>query len=548
MRVDETTRPAVRASETTGATRAHARAANSRRLRFSAPTLLAAVLGLAYVIVAPRSVDLAAQLLRVKLFGAEGFGLWNNWWYAGHNLPGYSVLFPPLGWLLTPQIVAATAATATAAAFTMLAYDVRGEDAWVAALWFAAGTATNLLSGRLTYALGLLGATATALALERRRPVTASTLAILTALASPVAALFAALAGAAVAASAATRRQRREAVPGLAVAVAALAPVALLAIVFPEGGTEPFALSALWPIPLIAVALLLTAPPSMRALKAGLVLYALGCILAYVVATPVGGNAPRLGALLAGPLAALLWWRRRMKWLLIVALPLLYLQWQAAVRDVTTATGDASTQAGYYRSLLAFLERQPGPPFRIEIPFTRAHWEAYEVAPQFPLARGWERQLDEKYNRLFYAGRLTPQRYDTWLHQVAVRFVALPDAPLDASARQEAALIERGLPFLKLVLRTRHWRVYAVAHATPIVQGAAVLTAWGPNSVSMQALRPGRALIHIHFSPYWRLEGPAGCVAPAGAFTQVSFTRAGRARLVIDFALDRIAARSPRCS
>src|SRR5690242_17517388 len=68
----------------------------ARRLAFRRllPTLAAAVIATAYVIVAPRSEDLAAHLLRARLFDAEGFGIWNNWWYAGHNLPGYSVLFP----------------------------------------------------------------------------------------------------------------------------------------------------------------------------------------------------------------------------------------------------------------------------------------------------------------------------------------------------------------------------------------------------------------------------------------------------------------------
>ena len=35
---------------------------------------------------------------------------------------------------------------------------------------------------------------------------------------------------------------------------------------------------------------------------------------------------------------------------------------------------------------------------------------------------------------LFYGGTLTAASYDAWLHQLAVRFVAVPDAPLDYSA------------------------------------------------------------------------------------------------------------------
>jgi hypothetical protein len=206
---------------------------------------------------------------------------------------------------------------------------------------------------------------------------------------------------------------------------------------------------------------------------------------------------------------------------------------------------------GYYRPLLAFLSREstpPTPPFRIEIPFTRFHWETYEVAPRFPLARGWERQLDEKYNHLFYGGALTPATYDAWLHQLAVRFVALPDASLDFSAKAEGALIRRGLPYLHLVWRSRHWRVYAVENATPIVQGPATLRAIGPDSLTLDARAPGTVLVRVRFTPYWALTGGSGCVAPDGGFTRLTLRSAGRVRLVTSFALGRIRATTPRCT
>ena len=103
-----------------------------------------------------------------------------------------------------------------------------------------------------------------------------------------------------------------------------------------------------------------------------------------------------------------------------------------------------------------------------------------------------------------------------------MRFVAVPDATLDFSARREAALIDRGLPYLRLVDRTRHWRVYAVARPTPIVQGAARLVSLGPNSVSLRALQPGTALVRVRFSPYWKLSGGHGCVRKNGDFTMVN--------------------------
>ncbi len=514
-----------------------------------APTIVAAAFAVVYVIVSPPSLDLAAHLLRARLFSAEGFGIWNNWWYGGHNVPGYSVLFPPIAALLTPQVAAGIATTGTAALFESLVRRHFGPDAWVGALWFGAGTAMNLFTGRLTFAFGLLPAMGMALALQRKRPGLACLLAVLSALASPVAALFAALGAAAYAIGRYIRERRLgAALPGAAAVLGALLPVLLLTIAFPEGGSEPFTLATLWPVVAITVIALAAVPRREWALRAGLLMYGLGCIVAFEIATPVGSNAARLGPLVAGPFAALLWYRRRIRWLAVVALPLLYFQWQAPIRDVRTSAGDPSVSASYYQPLLNFLGGQQGPPFRVEIPFTRFHWEAYQVAPRFPLARGWERQLDIKYNHLFYGGALTAASYDRWLHQLAVRFVAVPDASLDFSAHREVALINRGLPYLRLVYRTRSWRVYAVAAPTPIVSGPATLRALGPNSVTIEAQRPGTVLVRVRFSPYWALGQGTGCIAPDGEFTKLRLSRAGPVRLVISFSLGRIGADSPRCT
>ncbi len=514
-----------------------------------APTATAAVLAIIYVIVSPPSFDLAAHLLRAKLFRAEGFGLWNNWWYAGHHTLGYSVLFPPISALLSPQLVAGVAATGTAALFELLVHRRFGPDAWLAAVWFAAATATNLFTGRLAFAFGLLPAVATMLALQRRRPWVATLLAVTTALASPVAGLFSALGGIAYSIGAYADERRASSLwPGVGVVAGSLVPVLLLAYAFPEGGSEPFTLATLWPIPLVAAGLLAALPRRELALRVGVLLYTLGCIVAYEVSTPIGSNAARLGALVAGPLAALTLWPRHRRWLLLAAFPLVYLQWQAPVRDVTRSANDPSVSAAFYKPLLAFLDRQDGPPFRVEIPFTKFHWETYDVAPYFPLARGWERQLDIKYNHLFYDGSLTPATYERWLDELAVRFVAVSDARLDFSADKETALIDRGLPYLHLVLRTRHWRVYAVRNPSRVAEGPAQLLALGPSSLTLVAQRAGTVLLRVRFTPYWAIGEGSGCVAPAGDFTKLTLRAPGTVRLVIRFSFGRIRARSPRCT
>ncbi len=540
-------------------------------VRRSVPTLLAGTLALAYVLVSPPSRDLADALLRARLFGAEPFAIWSNWWYGGHDLVSYSVLFGALAWLLGPQLVAGIAVTVSAALFTVLARGHFGARAELGALWFAAAALTSLLSGRLAFATGLAPALGATLALARGRPVAATALAVLSATVSPVAALFAALAGAACALGARGRRNR---LAGGCVVLGALAPPILIALAFGGSGREPFAFSAFWPIPLIGLILWIVLGPDERILRTGALLYTLAAAAAFALPTPVGGNAARLAPLVAGPLLVMAWRppalarataaadrrptasrgrkgpAQARALLVLVVLPLLYLQWQAAIRDVADAAADPSTARTYYQPLLAFLERQQGAPFRVEIPFTANHWEAYYVAPRFALARGWERQLDIEYNDLFYSGTLTEERYRSWLRRLAVRFVAVPDVALDYSASQEARLIDRHPSYLRLVLRTAHWRVFAVAHATPIVQGVATLRALGAGSLTLHSEGPGSVLVRVRYSPYWALTGPAAagaCVAPAGAFTGATLLHAGTIRLVMELALDRIGSRSPRC-
>jgi hypothetical protein len=513
------------------------------------PTLVAAAFAAGYVIISPPSLDLAAHLFRAQLFRDEGFAIWNNFWYSGHHIVGYSVLFPAVSAALSPQLAASLAATGTATLFELLARRHVGPRAWLGAVLFGAATATDLYTGRLAFAFGLLPALAAVLALDSGRHRLACVLALLTALCSPVAALFAALAASGYALAALiTQRRARPAVPATAVGAAALAPIILLAIAFPEGGSEPFGFLTMAPILVLCVVATATLRRDAITLRAGVAAYGLATIVVYFVPSAIGSNIARLGALMAAPVAALLWWRRRTRLLVIAALPLLYLGWLAPVRDLVSASNGQSASTGYYQPLLRFLGRQSQPPFRTEIPFTRFHWEAYVVAIHFAIARGWERQLDIVDNPLFYNGHLTAIAYDEWLHDNAVRFVAAPDAPVDYSARQEMALIRHGLPYLHLVMRSAHWRVYAVADATPIVTGVATLQAMGGDWLELDARAPGTVVLHVRFSPYWALTQGSGCVASDGLYTRLALRHAGPARLTTRFSLGRIGATSPRCT
>ena len=117
-----------------------------------APVLVAALISAVYLIVEPRTVDLAASTFRANLFGADGFTIWNNAWYSGHPTWSYSVLVPALAWLLSPALLAALSSVVSAALFAPLARGWFGARAasW-GAIWFGAGVATPMLSGRVTF-------------------------------------------------------------------------------------------------------------------------------------------------------------------------------------------------------------------------------------------------------------------------------------------------------------------------------------------------------------------------------------------------------------
>ena len=495
--------------------------------RILIPCLVAALGAVAYLLVAPPSADLAAQEYRADL----GLVIWNNGWYAGHHTPGYSVLFPPLAGALGVRPLGALAAVAAAALFAALAHRhwERDPAAGAAALWFAAGTSAVLLTGRLTFLLGVAIGVGALLALAHERRAAAAALAALTTLASPVAGLFVALA--AVAWALADRRRR--AVPGAAIALAALTPTAVLLVLFPQGGSEPFVASAFWPA--LAGALLVAAllPAGERTLRIAALLYAAALVLAFVVTTPLGGNASRLGALAAGPVVlGALSGRRSPVLLAALALPLAYWPLYPAVRDVARASGDPSLHAGYYAPLLQYLGTRPDRGgFRVEIPFTENHWEARHVAPRIALARGWERQLDRRYGALFYDGRLDAASYRAWLDERAVAYVAVPDVALDYAGRDEARLVAGGLPYLREVWRDEHWRVLAVRRPRPLADGGATARL-SASAFSLRATRPGDVVVRVHHTRWWRVTAGRACVSSAaGEHTRVRVLQAGVVRI-----------------
>ena len=117
----------------------------------------------------PPSPDLAAQVYRIHLFTVNGFSLWDNSWYDGHYVPGYSLIFPPLATLLGLRTVGVLAVSLSTLFFWRIARERRCFNEVPATLLFALGAAGDLYIGRVTFALGVTFALASALAATRGR-------------------------------------------------------------------------------------------------------------------------------------------------------------------------------------------------------------------------------------------------------------------------------------------------------------------------------------------------------------------------------------------
>jgi hypothetical protein len=235
------------------------------------------------------------------------------------------------------------------------------------------------------------------------------------------------------------------------------------------------------------------------------------------------------------PVLAGVFWPARRIATAVLAVPLVIWQWQPALDGIVTAGHDPSIDAVYYQPLLQFLSTVSLS--RIEIPFTKRHWETTYVAPTVALARGWERQLDIADNPLFYQPNLSATAYDAWLSDNAVGYVALPDTQFDPAAQAEVALLETGLPVLQPVFHSAHWQVWRVTTAKPMVEGPARLVSVDSESFTLKASAPGRVLVRIRYSGHWRIVG-GGCVtASPDGWTQLQLSAAGtvKVRQVVPF-------------
>ncbi|MCU1448596.1 MAG: hypothetical protein JWP02_766 [Acidimicrobiales bacterium] len=505
------------------------------------PPVVAGALGCAAVLAGWRGVDLPAQLYRVGLFHRDGLVLWDSQWYGGHWTFNYSVIFPLVAGVVGIQLTEVFSAALAALAFDRLVVGHFGARARLGSMLFAAGTLVPVAIGQLPFLLGECLALGACLAAARGRWLLGSALALATALASPLASGFLGLA--LVAWILATWPERRAGL--MAMAGTALVPVLVAGALFPGQGPMPFPTWDFVQLGLLFGVLWVTIPRRERALRVGAALYALAIAATFVVASPVGGNISRLGETVGAPLAVCALWPRRRIFLAAAIVPLVGLQWTPAFGAFTTGRADPSREAAYFTPLLGFLAAHAVPAGRVEVVPTHGHWEAAYVAPEFPLARGWERQLDTADNPIFYGrGALTATAYTSWLRDNGVRYVALADAAPDYAARTEAQLLRAGVSGLSSPTPTGHWQVYEVSGSPGLVEGPARLVRIDGGTADLDIAAPGTVLVRVRYDSRWTVVEGHGCLRPTpSGWTEV----AGAAPGPLLLRLHLVGTRDPAC-
>nr|WP_296069529.1 hypothetical protein [uncultured Actinoplanes sp.] len=258
--------------------------------------VVAAVLGAAYLVLPRMGSDLAAQTARAEFFADHGYTPIDLRWYAGVDQLGYSLLSQPVMALLGVRVTGALSLVLASVLIAALFRRTGAPRPWLGALAGTVGVAGNLVSGRVTYGLGIALALAALLLLTHPRwRWLAAVPALLASATSPVAGLFLGLAGVALLV---TGRWAA----GVLIAAPAAVPLGWSALFLGDGGwmniSTTDTLRAV--VSSLAVALLVPRWP----VRAGGVLSALGVLAAAMVHTPVGLNATRLAVMFTLPLLA----------------------------------------------------------------------------------------------------------------------------------------------------------------------------------------------------------------------------------------------------
>lgn len=417
--------------------------------------------GVAFALVRPDVGDLQAALARQSA-AAHGVGL-TYWftWFGGGTTPGnYSVLTPYLSTVLGGAVLVGVLATI---AIPPLAYRAFADTRYqLAGTWIATVTSgLNIWSGRVPFALGAAVALISVIGVRTRQPLLIVVGSVGTSLCSPVTGVFLTFG---LAAAFFVEREHRK---HLALACAACGiTLVVVAIVFGNPGTQPYAL--IDGVLGAATALAMLAAQPAAGVRVALWCTAIAGPVLALIPNGLGSNFGRFPWICL-PAAVIATASSRKLVAAISILPALGFCIGVTARDLVRAN-EPEASVAYYRPLIRTLKHLPQlQDYRVEVVQNPdVHTAAVALVDTVALAGGYETQAARDLNGLLDDPNLNSTRYEIWLLNNAVGWVAF-DRRADADSAEYHLVRSGRLGYLHEVHRDSRWILYRFTRAVPIV-------------------------------------------------------------------------------
>ena len=502
--------------------RVAARAATRRRV-------LWLILGSLGVIVATTTVmrltgvagwDTPAHLYKIAELRHGGSLLWDNEWYGGaYQMVSYGFVFYWLAQFINYGVLVVASAAVLPVLFYAYMRRVYDVTSFVPAVALAGVLAVYLANGQdpFLFALALVMGGLVLETYDRR--LVAALLIGVAGFANPVSVTLCAIF---LVAQYLARPARRASLRRLALYLLPfLVARVVLALFFWETATywyQPIEVLIYVTFGVVgALAARLSSDPERSAKETLFLTFAVVSVVAAVLpANPMGGTFGRFFFVFGVPL--LLTLRRvalpRALIVAVVAGAALGQVIVPATHFVSHAEG-ASAQPDFFAPALAFAAAHHDSDYRFHVVALSNHWEAYYFpVDDFAITRGWYRQSDALHNDLLNQRTFSDRQYVAWLHQMGVKYIFLPRAPLDMSGTQETALLTSD-PRFAVVYHGADWTIFRLRGARPIVQpgrgaGSAEVIALDHESIALRVSAPGTYVVKVSYSPYWQVAAGMG--------------------------------------
>ena len=456
------------------------------------PLLVALIAIVGLWVAHPTVGDLQAAIAREEAArSGVGLGYWFGW-YGGVSPGSYSLIVPALSTLTGSLLLLCLATAAIALLAVPLAKGATHQTVLVWAITIAA--VLNMLSGRVAFAVGAAIALGAIVAV-RRGYLALGVIGLLVAgLASPLAPAFVGLA----AVPFAFGRDEQARTTWWVLGGSALG-VGVPFLMFGSPGAQGFPATTLFWVALIAAggAAALTIPPARWIVP----LASAAAIVMFLVPTGVGSNLSRFFCLVL-PCLCLFYSKRSLKFLAVALAPALIYATFVATADQVVGADSGDSNRDYIPLRSQLVDRPEINNHRVELVDAQTHAGAHKLGMTIKLARGWENQSDSRFNPIFYEeNALTPQSYRQWLSENAVAFVAVSADPL-RQMKNEAALVQSGLPYLERVWGNDKWDLYKVDDPAPIVPAPLTVVESSPAKLVLDVPDTQAHAIQVRYNKY----------------------------------------------